>query len=132
MVGALISPAALLVALALVAPGAAAPAHRYTGSTAQEQPISFRLSPDGRRLDRVSVTYLMACDAEIALQRADTFPGALAVRPDGRFSGVLGGRLTFKGRIVGARASGTFRARVAFGGTASCTGPVVPWRARTS
>jgi hypothetical protein len=117
--------AVAVLALVLAASAAAAAPHRYAGRTAQGTPISFRLSADGHRLDRISVGYYAACDAEIALASTATRRAAVPVRASGAFR-VRVGAVTIAGRVRGARASGTMRVRA--GG---CVSPAVPWSART-
>jgi opacity protein-like surface antigen len=116
---------AAALALVLAVPALAAARHRYDGRTAQGTPISFVVSADGRRIDRITLGYYAACDAEIALARSETRTTSAPVTHGGVFTVRVGTAVTVRGRIAGARASGTMRVR--FSG---CTSPAVPWTAR--
>ena len=116
---------AAALALVLAVPALAGARHRYSGRTAQGTPISFLVSADGRRIDRITLGYYAACDAEIALARTETRTTPARVTRGGAFSMRVGAAVTVRGRIAGARASGTMQVR--FSG---CTSPAVPWTAR--
>jgi hypothetical protein len=131
---------AAVLALAVVLPAAAlSTTRRFTGRTAADMPISFRLSSDGRRVDRVSLGYFAYCGDEFGLAGADTRAapvpvardGTFTVRIDGRVLGV-DSRVIIRGRISGHRASGTLRVRLFFTGEADCVTAAVPWSARDS
>jgi hypothetical protein len=113
------------LALVLAASAAAAVPHRYAGRTAQGTPISFRLSADAHRLDRISVGFYAACDAEIALASTASRRAPVPVRANGAFS-VRVGAVAISGRIRGTRATGTMRVHAG-----DCVSPSVPWSART-
>ena len=116
---------AAVVALVLAVPALAAARHRYSGRTAQGTPISFVVSADGHRIDRITLGFYAVCDGEIALAQTQTRTAPARVTRGGAFSVRVGGAVTVQGRIAGERASGTMRVRLG-----DCTSPSVPWAAR--
>ena len=118
----------LVAVLALVLAGSAAAAvpHRYSGRTAQGTPISFRLSADGHRVDRIFLGFYAACDEDLALAQTGTRVAPVRVAGNGAFSATIAGAVAIRGRIAGGRASGTMRVHVG-----DCVSPAVPWSART-
>jgi hypothetical protein len=130
---------AAVLALAVVLPAAAlSTARRFSGRTAADMPISFRLSSDGRRLDRFSLGYFAYCGDEFGFAGANTRAapvpvardGTFTVRVDGRLLERIASRAIIRGRISGHRASGTLRVRLIFTGQEDCVTPAVPWSAR--
>jgi hypothetical protein len=121
---------AAALALVLAVPATATTsARRFSGRTAEDMPISFRLSSDGRRIDRVALGYFGICDEEIALAQTERRDAPAPVAADGTFTVRVGASVTIRGRITGRRASGTLTIRIGAGPTL-CVTPNVPWSAR--
>jgi hypothetical protein len=121
---------AAALALVLAVPATAATsARRFQGRTAEDMPISFRLSTDRRRIDHVSLGFYAICDEEIAFAQTGTRDAPARVAGDGSFTVRVGTSVTIRGRIAGRRASGTLDIRVRVGG-AVCLTPNVAWSAR--
>jgi len=122
--------AASVLALCVAVPATATNSARpFRGRTAEDMPISFRLSSDRRRIDRVAIGYFAICDEELALAQTERRDEPSPVARDGSFAVRVGASVTIRGRISGRRARGTVSIRVGAGRTA-CVTPNVAWTAR--
>jgi hypothetical protein len=121
--------AAVLALVVAVPATATTSARHYRGRTAEDMPISFRLSTDRRRIDRVALGFYAICDEEIALAQTGRRDAAAPVARDGSFTVRVGTSVTIRGRISGRRASGTLDVRVGVGRNV-CVTPNVAWSAR--
>jgi hypothetical protein len=132
---------AAMLALAVVPPAAAlSKPLRFSGRTAEKLPISFRVSGDGRHVDRLSLGYSARCDDDIGFAATGTHPAPpVPVARDGTFTvriassaiGRIDSVVVIRGRISGHRASGTLRVRLILGNNRpDCVTSGVPWSAR--
>ena len=122
--------AAAALALVLALPATATTSARtFRGRTAEDMPISFRLSTDGRRIDRVALGFFAICGDEIAFAQTGRRDAPAPVKADGSFSLRVGTSVTIRGRVVGRRATGTLDIRVGVGRTVCVTNDV-GWSAR--
>jgi hypothetical protein len=122
--------AAAALALVLAVPATATTSARnYRGRTAEDMPISFRLSTDRRRIDHVALGFFGICGDEVAFAQTGRREAPAPVARDGSFSLRVGTSVTIRGRISGRRASGTLDIRLGVGRSA-CVTPNVPWSAR--
>jgi hypothetical protein len=122
--------AAAALALVLAVPATATTSARnFRGRTAEDMPISFRLSTDRRRIDRVALGFFAFCDEDIAFAQTGRRDAPAPVALDGSFTVRVGASVTIRGRISGRRASGTLDIRLGAGRDV-CVLPNVPWSAR--
>jgi hypothetical protein len=132
----------LVAVLALaVVPAALAASEpvRFSGRTAEDMPISFRVSGEGRRIDRFSLGYSVYCEDDLGFAATATRAAPAPVARDGTFTvrivsqaiGRIDSSVVISGKITRRRARGTLRVRLSFpNGGADCVTPTVPWNAR--